>query len=78
VDNRFRPLVDNLPNVCSNIMRHAGLKHIRLGYEQARFYYLRAAVLAITRRQLQGSPHSPPDDLARHSIRERLHNCALT
>jgi hypothetical protein len=34
VDNRSRRPVDNLPNVCSNGIRHAELKHISSGLKQ--------------------------------------------
>jgi hypothetical protein len=74
VDNQSCPLVDNLPNVCSNCIRHAGLERI-CTVQSACVCHNHG--LAVSRRQFKCSPHSTPDDLARYAVRQRLNNGAL-
>jgi hypothetical protein len=72
VDNRPGRLVDNLPNVCSNDIRHAAFGITSWGCSCGL-----VALLTIPRRQLQRGPDSPPDGLARDAVSQRLNNGAL-
>ena len=72
MDNRPGRLVDNLPNVCSNDIRHAGFGITSWGCSCGL-----AALLTIPCRQLQRGPDSPPDGLARYAVGQRLNNGAL-